>query len=580
MPFRPILTTAGAFATFLLFTQVSPVFGASDNWNTTSGAWEVSGNWLNGNIPGADPADVATFGGGGGGTVTIDAGRSLSGITFSNAASNYTFTGGPLVMTAGNVTDSLNNGGGGSIDYVLAVTNTGATTNIAAGSGLTQQVFNNDFTLLGDYAFANQSTNANSSLTINGNITGSAGVGVTNELLLTGGTSAALNTNYITGSISDGANGGNLELIKFGYNTWVLSAPSTYSGGTRIGQGAVVISNAAALGTGGISIYAHSSTQSSPGHGTVRLQGNIALTNPTMTLGGSRDTGAPAHIVNVSGNNSYTGTFLFIGTSATIQSDAGKLTINGALSTNNGTGGGGSNKPLILTGSGDGEITSKMTQGSRPLGVTKNGSGTWILSNAGSGADRSNFDGVIAVNAGTLVLNLDNTLSDGAVNINGGTLRGGGILGGALTLNSNGAGGTLAPGSDGATPISDHTLNGTSLTWNEGGSMAYNLGTVTNLLTLSGAFTKGTGSAFGFNFTTDGGFAPGTYTLVNFGSTTFQEADLDTFTASGLGEYVADFGFQGNSLVVTVAVPEPGAAVLAGAGLGLCLFRRRWVGGA
>ncbi len=110
--------------------------------------------------------------------------------------------------------------------------------------------------------------------------------------------------------------------------------------------------------------------------------------------------------------------------------------------------------------------------------------------------------------------------------------------------------------------------------------MAYNLGTVTNLLTLSGAFTKGTGSAFGFNFTTDGGFAPGTYTLVNFGSTTFQEADLDTFTASGLGEYVADFGFQGNSLVVTVAVPEPGAAVLAGAGLGLCLFRRRWVGGA
>lgn len=127
---------------------------------------------------------------------------------------------------------------------------------------------------------------------------------------------------------------------------------------------------------------------------------------------------------------------------------------------------------------------------------------------------------------------------------------------------------------------------GTSLTWN-GGSLVYDLDESdfsSNQITLSGAFTKGTGSDFEFDF---GGFNAtemGTYTLLAFDSTTFGSSD---FTASNItfgGELSGQFSFGTTTIddntfstLEFSVIPEPGTLALIGiAGIaGLIGFRRR-----
>ena len=75
---------------------------------TTGGSWGTSGNWLSGHVP-TNLTDTATFGtaiGSGAATITLDANRTLSGLTFSSTGNgNYTITAG----TGGILT--LDNGG-------------------------------------------------------------------------------------------------------------------------------------------------------------------------------------------------------------------------------------------------------------------------------------------------------------------------------------------------------------------------------------------------------------------------------------------------------------------------------------
>jgi hypothetical protein len=81
------------------------------------------------------------------------------------------------------------------------------------------------------------------------------------------------------------------------------------------------------------------------------------------------------------------------------------------------------------------------------------------------------------------------------------------------------------------------------------------------LLDLSGAFTKGTGSSFLFDFI--GGTPGTTYTLVEFGSTTFSAGDFGI--ASGTNGTFAIVGntLQFNALeTVVAAVPEPATLMI------------------
>jgi hypothetical protein len=162
-------------------------------------------------------------------------------------------------------------------------------------------------------------------------------------------------------------------------------------------------------------------------------------------------------------------------------------------------------------------------------------------------------------------------------------INGSGSMGGQLI--KNGAGHLLVNGA--VTSFSNGiVLNGgsmwmdnsaASMTWN-GGVVRFDLdetGFTSNLITLTGGFTKGTGPDYTIDF---GGFnatETGTYSLVSFASTDFTSSD---FSASGItfdSGLSGTFTVDGDSVDFSV-IPEPGTLTLVGVvGLALIYFRRR-----
>lgn len=187
------------------------------------------------------------------------------------------------------------------------------------------------------------------------------------------------------------------------------------------------------------------------------------------------------------------------------------------------------------------------------VGVTKAGSGRWILSGANT------YTGGTQVNAGTLVL--DGSTGVAAFTnqvLSGATLAGTGTLRGSTTVS-----GILSPGST-AGVVGTLSFAGTDFVWNSAGPAATATDWVFDLaaanqsdrVSITGPFSKaGAGSGYRFDF---GGSAElGTFTLVDWTTTTgFQASDF-TYTNLGGGN-AGSFDIQGTSLVFT-AVPEPAA---------------------
>jgi fibronectin-binding autotransporter adhesin len=199
-----------------------------------------------------------------------------------------------------------------------------------------------------------------------------------------------------------------------------------------------------------------------------------------------------------------------------------------------------------------------INQGSDTHGLTKSGAGTLTLAGTGS------YTGPTTITNGKLVVNGNISTSSG-VHVDGGILAGSGTVG-SITLDA----GTIAPGN------SIGTLSLDELTWN-GGSLEFELDSLTNtadLLEISGAFNRGAGSDYAFDFIGTGanGFS---YKLVEFASTDFSITDFSyTNLAPGL---TGNFGLEGDSLTFTV-VPEPSSlsiGLILSAGM---LLRRRRTG--
>jgi PKD repeat protein len=134
-----------------------------------------------------------------------------------------------------------------------------------------------------------------------------------------------------------------------------------------------------------------------------------------------------------------------------------------------------------------------------PGPVTLDGPTNGVLALLG---DSSSFGGDVTLSNGTVVVNniTGSATGTGAVNVLGGaTLGGGGVISGRVTVD-----GTLAPGnSPGTLTISNN------LAVNSDGTLQYELGTSSDLTTVSGNLTLG-GT---LNIADAGGFANGTYTL-------------------------------------------------------------------
>jgi len=227
-------------------------------------------------------------------------------------------------------------------------------------------------------------------------------------------------------------------------------------------------------------------------------------------------------------------------------------------------------------GSGDvvnsGELTFNRSNNSSYAGdisgagkVTKSGAGTLTL------AGTHTYTGDTAVSAGTLLIN--GSLGNTKVSVaNNATLGGDGSLSGTVT--------TSAPGSIISPGNSPGTLTVGALNVAAGATFEFELGSLSDLLAVTGAVTGGAGNLT-FNFSDAAGFQSGaTYTLITFGSQTGLTYERLAANQLPQGQVLdTSFGTNGwsigtNSLEVRF-IPEPSTALLAGLGLLAALRRRR-----
>jgi autotransporter-associated beta strand protein len=395
-------------------------------------------------------------------------------------------------------------------------------------------------------------------------------------------------------SNNDGAtirvNGGTLNTttVTLQRGSYTTGTPS-YTTGFIVAGGTANVSGAIGLGTN------NSSSSMSVEGGTVNVGGTITIANQaTATRGGalrvtngvfnstdtvngivmSRTNGTNANNVSFatfSGGVSTVEKFT-LGFDSTVNAGSATIALSGgslylgsggivkkgtsgmatAINLSGGTLGAKANwssaLPMTLTNTVN--LQAADSAGS-PFNVTLSGvlSGTGSLTKTGAGtltlAAANTYTGATTVSAGTLRVD-GQIAAGGAFNVGGGgTLAGSGSVNRAVTLNS---GGSVAPG--GASPVA--TLSGSSLTWNGGGKLAFDLDAASDQLALSGALTKGTAGTYEFAFSPGANLSPGTtYTLVTFGSTNFAVSD---FSFSGLPSNLkGKFTLEANALKFTVS---------------------------
>ena len=292
-----------------------------------------------------------------------------------------------------------------------------------------------------------------------------------------------------TGSISGAA-----TLAKSGSGTLTISSAHSYTGGTTLNAGTLVLGNAAALGTGTLTLAG-----GTLGTGALTPTNAIAVSADSRITGGSG--GGTQGIKAVSGSGvltleattgvfdlegsfaGFTGTVALAGTgsfrlfgsvgSASADFDLGTRTLNARSGTAFSLGSLSGDTGSVLQGSsGSGNLAAvTYTLGANNhdttfSGVIANGNAAASLSKTGSGtltlAGASTYSGTTSVSAGSLLMN--GSLGSTTVLVSSGAAFGGtGTLGGNLTLTS---GATLAFGvtpsfTRGVTVSGVTTLNGT-----------------------------------------------------------------------------------------------------------------------
>lgn len=244
------------------------------------------------------------------------------------------------------------------------------------------------------------------------------------QTLELGGTST---DNLVTGVISSGA--AMVSITKSNSSTWTLSNTNTYTGNTQVGAAnAAGVLRATASGALGAGTVLFDQSGGAPGPTSrLELSNDITLSNP-ITL--SQRNNNSAIILNTGGSNVLSGNMDVNvgGTQATIQSDAGLLTLSGGISTT-----GIVARNLHLAGTGNGAATGVISNNpGNPAGLinlTKDGAGTWTVSGVNT------FTGTTTINGGTLAITGDSPAATGAVTVvTGATLGGNGDLGGAVTV--------------------------------------------------------------------------------------------------------------------------------------------------
>ena len=239
--------------------------------------------------------------------------------------------------------------------------------------------------------------------------------------------------NTINSLIVDNATTNPTSVAKAGAGTWTLAnANNGFSGGVSINQGTLSVAslgtagNNSLLGTGGtINIGSGGIT------GTLLYTGSGEITDKVINLAGA--TGGAVAVIDQSGSG-----LLKFTANTTAAATAKTLTLQGSTS-------------------GSGEFAGTIANGPNAVKLTKNGTGTWVLSGANT------YTGAATINGGTL--KLTGSLAATAVTVSGVSpanpiLAGTGSIGGTVTVAATGSLGSLVPGDLNSTAPAKLTING------------------------------------------------------------------------------------------------------------------------
>jgi autotransporter-associated beta strand protein len=403
-------------------TASALIYSGQSTWTAGSGNWTNFTNWsATGGTPGLDGSlstnDTATFGTGGGGTVTLNTNAALNTLTFSNSSAYNLAGSGTISLVQGSNTTSISTIQGShtisnklNLSTNVTVTNAASTiltlaTNVGgsgaitkSGSGTLALIASNSYsggTILngGILAMSNNAAVGTGAITIasNSTIAALASLNVTNNIAIAGSSTGTFDVGSGLNLIHAGIVSGNV-LAKNGAGTLTLSNYNSYSGGTLLNFGVIAVGATNALGTGSINVASGALldfsiagtgaiTNTLLGSGTVVTTGVGTLTLGDNTTNFTGSIGADGAILRITNTNSIgLATNLFITNSGTIR---------------------------FSEASASNSVTNTITVQSNSSGVIEHGTGTGTLTLAGT----------LVKNAATLTLRGTNT---GFITITGG----------------------------------------------------------------------------------------------------------------------------------------------------------------
>ena len=490
--------------------------------NSTANNWDagVTTNWLNaGTLDDFLTGDTAVFDNQGGVNPNVNIAGSVSpALVVVNTSSNYVFTGTGSITGSGGITVS-----NGSLTIASTNSYTGPTvlaggvlviSNIANGTvaspigaapvAAANVVFNGG-TL--DYFGPTASTDHGITLTNGGGVIDVGGAA----------------TLTLNGSIV-----GNGGLTKVDTGSLTLATANSYGGNTVVSNGVLTLNDAAAAGSGSITLYG----------GNLKL-GAVKPNNTVNVAGNAQVTGGNAG--GATGIKSVTGSanlLVFVSGGSTFDLTGDMSTYSGTVTFSNASGstfvrfngGTGSSLATWDLGPSTMDLNNRASTSSYNIGALKGGASTTLTGTTGSGNNgtttyvvggnnqSTTFDGVIKngngatsitkVGTGTLTLNGVSTFT-GTAAINGGAIAGTGTISGATTFNANTI---LSPGSS---SVGTLTFGG-NLTLNAASTNSFavtTVGGVSNSVTVSGTLNPNSSV---IKITSGTSLAVGTYTLFNY----------------------------------------------------------------
>ena len=538
----------------------------------------------------------------------VQTGARVDGVGQATTSNNFAFGSGPVTVSD-NGTLLLRNSS--IISNQLTVSGSGSGVNPANNSALVGSFgvvgqtaeYRGNITLAGDARFATTSGasgDTTSKLLVSGNVDlGSNLLTLRSRPSNQSGSLGLLIE--ITGTMfgSGGVNVASLD----GLGRVSISGSNSYSGGTTITTGTLIVGSSSALGTGflavntsgldlnGQTLFVDALSGSSAG--VIRSNAGAATLTTTAStdstyagtiidgLGTVGLTKAGAGVLTLTGSNNYTGVtgvnggVIALGSQAAIGS-TGPVTF-----------GGGS---LRYSASNQEDYSSRFANSSAAISVDTNGQTVTYATAIAS----TNVGGLTKSGSGTLVLNAANQFA-GPTTVNAGTLAGMGSVLGQLSVQP---GAVFDPGSD---PTATAIFGVGSFAQAAGGATRMQVnGTVAGSLYDQVLFT-GSSSAVSWGGTLDltlsGSYAD--YTNFNlFSGFTSSTGDLASIAFAAPGSPYSALSFSGpvggvwktgtteagqyltfnQTTGVLAVVPEPTSMAMAAVGAGLCglnLFRRR-----